>query len=76
MTELSMPRHQVWRHMYRGNRYCRMLTQVEINQRIRDIFLSMLRLTPEAKVGLAPMDVWGCREMLCKPRKGRGLTRR
>lgn len=58
-----MPRHEVWRHMYRGNRYCRTLAQVELNQRIRDIFLSMLRLTPEAKIGLPPMDVHGIRVM-------------
>jgi len=63
MVELSMPRHETWRHMYRSNRYCRTLAQIELNQRIRDIFLSMLRLTPEAKVGLPPMDARGIRSM-------------
>jgi hypothetical protein len=58
-----MPRHEAWRHMYRSNRYCHFLAQVELNQRIRDVFLSMLRLTPEGKVGLPAMDAHGVRWM-------------
>lgn len=63
MVEASMPRDEAWRHMYRRNRYCHSLAQVELNQRIRDVFLSMLRLTPEGKVGPPSMDAHGMRWM-------------
>ena len=56
MSALPMSRHEHWRLAYRENRYCRRLTQDELNQRIRDIFLNMLRLTPEGKVGLPAMS--------------------
>lgn len=49
--------------MYRANRYCRHLDQKELNQRIRDVFLNNLRLTPDAKVGLPPMGPGGMRWM-------------
>lgn len=49
--------------MYRAKRYCRHLSQKELNQRIRDIFLNMLRLTPEAKIGLPPVEPEGIRAM-------------
>lgn len=49
--------------MYRANRYCRHLSQNELNQRVRDIFLNNLRLTREAKIGLPPMGPEGIRGM-------------
>ncbi len=58
-----MQRHEAWRHMYRRNRYCEHLTQTELNQRIRDIFVGLLRVTPEAKIGLPEMDPAGARAM-------------
>ena len=45
--------------MYRENRYCRHLSQKELNQRVRDLLLNMLRLTPEAKIGLPPLESEG-----------------
>jgi len=59
----ALPRHEVWRQMYRANRYCRHLDQKELNQRIRDIFVNMLRLTPEAKIGLPPVGSEGIKAM-------------
>jgi len=50
-----VPRHVAWRMQYRERRYARHLSQKELNARIRDILLNMLRLTNEAKVGLPPM---------------------
>lgn len=55
----GMPRHEIWRKMYRENRYCRHLSQKELNQRVRDVLLNMLRLTPEAKIGLPPLEPEG-----------------
>jgi len=52
----GMQRHEMWRKLYRENRYCRHLSQQELNQRIRDLVLNMLRLTPEAKIGLPPLQ--------------------
>jgi hypothetical protein len=49
--------------MYRERRYCRHLSQRELNARIRDVFLSMLTLTREAKVGALPADQHGMRWM-------------
>lgn len=59
----GMPRHEVWRKMYRENRYCRHLSQKELNQRVRDVLLNMLRLTPEAKIGLPPLEPEGMKAM-------------
>lgn len=57
-----VPRHVMWRRHYRGRRYARHLSQPELNRRIRDVFLNLLRLTPEAKIGPPPigpeMDAW------------------
>lgn len=58
-----MPRHEVWRRQYRNHRYCRHLTQLELNQRFRDVFVNMLRLTDKAKIGLPAMDAEGVRWM-------------
>lgn len=55
----GIPRHEAWRKMYRENRYCRHLSQKELNQRVRDLLLNMLRLTPEAKIGLPPLESEG-----------------
>ena len=52
-----------WRRLYRENRYCRHLSQSELSQRLRDVFLNNLRLTPKAKVGLHPMEKGGLRGM-------------
>lgn len=59
----DMQRHEVWRKMYRENRYCRHLSQKELNQRIRDVVVNMLRLTPEVKIGLPPWESDGERAM-------------
>ncbi|HEX2859446.1 MAG TPA: hypothetical protein VHP58_04550 [Alphaproteobacteria bacterium] len=57
-----MPRHEFWRKQYRERRYARYLTQPELNQRISDIMVNMMLLTPEAKIGLLPVkadsEVW------------------
>lgn len=58
-----MQRHEVWRKMYRENRYCRHLSQGELNQRVRDVLQNMLRLTPEAKIGLPPLEPEGMKAM-------------
>jgi hypothetical protein len=50
-----MPRHEIWRSEYRARRYARHLSQPELNRRIRDVFLNMLNLTPDAKIGLGPI---------------------
>jgi len=59
----TMPRHEAWRLQYRSRRYCAHLSQQELNKRIRDILIAMLTLTPEAKVGLPPIDPHGIRWM-------------
>jgi hypothetical protein len=57
-----VPRHELWRSHYRENRYARHLSRSELAKRIRDIFLNLLMLSPEGKIGLPPispsMDVW------------------
>lgn len=63
MTARSMPRHEAWRLSYRENRYCQHLSQQELNRRIRDVFLRMLTLTPDAKVGVVEVDSEGIRLM-------------
>jgi hypothetical protein len=46
------PQHEVWRLQYRANRYARHLSQLELNARIRDIFLNQLRVGVDGKVAL------------------------
>lgn len=59
-----MPDHEAWRKMYREKkRYCRHLSQKELNQRIRDVILNMLSLTREAKIGLSPSESDGMMAM-------------
>lgn len=52
MTDERMPLHMRWRKDYEKNRFCRHLSEEELQQRVRDIVLNMLILTPEGKVGL------------------------
>ena len=47
-----LPRHILWRQEYRRSRYCKHLTQPELNQRVRDVFLRLLTVTSDAKVGI------------------------
>ena len=61
MNQRSMPRHEVWRLTYRKHRYCQHLSQLELNQRVRDIFLTMLTLTPEAMIVVLPITTEGVR---------------
>lgn len=51
-----LPRHIVQRRQYDQRRYARHLSQPELNSRIRDIFLNLLDLTPEGKIGVGPID--------------------
>jgi hypothetical protein len=55
MNQQGSPRHIVQRRQYDARRYARHLTQPELDQRFRDIFVNMLRITAEAKVGLYPI---------------------
>jgi hypothetical protein len=48
--------HERWRREYRRSRYAQHLTRPELNKRIRDIFLNMLRVTPDAKIGVFPVN--------------------
>jgi hypothetical protein len=64
MSAYPMKWSDHWRLSYRENRYCRHLTQAELNRRVRDIFLNFLRLTPDAKVGLPPMSAAGIKWMV------------
>jgi hypothetical protein len=59
-----MRRHARWRLSYRENRYCRHLTQMELNGRIRDIVLNMIRLQTDAKIGLPALGPVGIRWMV------------
>ena len=61
MQQPPMPRHEAWRLLYRNQRYCRHLSQEALNRRIRDIFLTLLSLTPEGKIGVLEMDPAGAR---------------
>jgi hypothetical protein len=58
MDVQQIPTHEFWRHQYRERRYARHLSQPELNRRVRDIFLNLLSLTRDAKVGLRlpPID--------------------
>jgi hypothetical protein len=55
MNEQPLPRHIGWRRQYDGHRYARHLSQPELNRRIRDVFLNLLRVNPEAKIDLGPI---------------------
>jgi hypothetical protein len=49
------PRHEQWRAWYRGDRYLRGITQLELNRRFRDLVRNFVILTPDAKIGLPPL---------------------
>jgi hypothetical protein len=57
-----MPRHIVQRRQYDSHRYARHLSEAELNRRIRDIFLNLLRVNREAKIDLGPItpatEIW------------------
>jgi hypothetical protein len=50
-----MQRHIAWRRQYDMHRYARHLSQQELSRRIRDIFLNILSLSPEGKIGPSPV---------------------
>src|SRR3546814_8601490 len=47
--------------IYRSHRYGQHLSQTELNHRIRDVFLRLLTLTPNAKIGVLPVSPEGGR---------------
>lgn len=51
-----MKRHEMWRGQYRSRRYIEHLTDDEVRQRAKDVFLNMLVITEEAKIGLPPIN--------------------
>lgn len=53
------PRHEQWRAWYRGDRYLKGLTQLELNRRFRDLVRNFLILTPDAKIGFPPLNPEG-----------------
>jgi hypothetical protein len=55
----SLPRHIQWRSWYQGRRYAHHLSQAELNKRIRDIVVNLVRVTPEAKIGPQPINSGG-----------------
>jgi hypothetical protein len=55
MSDSPMPRHIFMRRQYDARRYARHLSQPELNRRIRDIFLNLLRVNPQALIDLGPL---------------------
>lgn len=51
-----MKRHEMWRGQYRSRRYVEHLADDEVRQRAKDVFLNMLVITEEAKIGLPPIN--------------------
>lgn len=56
MGDGVMARHMHWRKAYERNRFCRHLPETDLQQRIRDIVLNMMVLTPGALIGLGSPD--------------------
>jgi hypothetical protein len=54
--EVFPPRHIQMRRQYDNHRYARHLSQPELDRRIRDVFLNLLVLTHEAKIGMPPIS--------------------
>jgi hypothetical protein len=54
-----MANHERWRMQYRLKRYSKHLTRAELNKRIRDIFLNLLLVTEDGKVGMLPINQTG-----------------
>lgn len=50
-----LPRHIAWRRQYNIRRYARHLSQTELNRRIRDIFLNLLEVAPDGRIGGGPV---------------------
>lgn len=60
-----MQLHEMWRKAYNENRFLRHLSEYELQQRVRDVVLNMITLTPQAKIGLgSPEDPEAQRFML------------
>jgi hypothetical protein len=55
MNNQLLPRHVAQRRQSDSRRYARHLSQSELNQRIHDIFLNLLRVNQEAKIGIGPI---------------------
>ncbi len=55
MNEQSLPRHIAWRRQYDARRYARHLSPPELNRRIRDVVLNLLRVNPNAQISLGPI---------------------
>lgn len=54
-----MKLHEVWRHEYRSRRYLEYASSADLAQRIRDCMNNLIVLTPEAKIGVVPMNSRG-----------------
>lgn len=52
----KIKRHELWRKQYRFDRYMKHLSDQELKQRARDIFVNQLVLTNDNKIGLHPID--------------------
>lgn len=50
------PRYEMWQRGYNENRFLRHLSEAELQQRVRDVMLNMLSLTPGAKIGVGSPD--------------------
>jgi len=61
-----MQLHEVWRQAYDENRFLRHLSEYELQQRVRDVVLNMITLTPEAKIGLGSPDDPGTQRFMLK----------
>jgi hypothetical protein len=51
----TVQRHIAWRRQYDALRYARHLSQHELNRRIWDILLNLMRVDPEGKAALSPI---------------------
>lgn len=62
MNAELLPRHIAQRRQYDSRHYARHLSQSELNRRIRDIFINLLRVNREAKIDIGPItpetEVW------------------
>lgn len=52
MSGGKITRQQMWERQYAQRRYARHLSQPELNQPLRDVFLNMLKLGADAKISL------------------------
>lgn len=56
MTQERMARSDVWRLQYRGDRYARHLSHVELTRRFHDVLLNLLTVTPGG-IGFRPSNI-------------------